>query len=88
TIELGTQKHKRSFETNQLKGEYDIKYRYFTKSPKTDIARYSIAAAAGDLLSNDTKRRDILQLQDPDGEKQKIDYEIAASLPEGLPQTP
>lgn len=80
TIELGTQKHKRKFQVNQLKGEFDIKYRYFTKSPKTDIARYSIAAAAGDLLSNDTKRRDILHLQDPDGEKQKIDYEVAAKV--------
>lgn len=80
TVELGTKKHKRSFKTNQLKGEYDIAYRYFTKSPKIDIARYSIAAAAGDLLSDDTKRRDILQLEDPDGEKEKLDYEFAAKI--------
>lgn len=80
SVELGSRGHKRSFETSKLQGEYEVKYRYFTKSPKVDVARYSMAAAAGSLISEDTKRRDILQLQDPDGEKHKLNYELAEKL--------
>jgi len=80
SVELGVPGHKRSFETSKLDGEYSTEYKYFIKSPKEDIARYSIAAAAGDLISNKTKRETILQLEDPEGEKQQLDIEDAERL--------
>jgi len=80
SVELGTPGHKRKFEVSKLQGEYEVSYRYFTKSPKLDVARYSMAAGAGNLISNDTKRRDILRLEDPDGETHKLNYELAPML--------
>ncbi len=79
-VELGVAGHKRTFETGKLSGEYSTEYKYFIKSPKEDVARYSIAAAAGDLISKKTKRETILQLEDPDGEQRQLDVEEAEIL--------
>ena len=51
---------------------------------KIDIARYSVAGAAGDLISDHTKRRDILQLEDPDGEEKLLLFEEAERLSPGI----
>ena len=80
SVELGVPGHKRSFETSKLDGEYSTEYKYFIKSPKEDIARYSIAAAAGDLISKKMKRETILQLEDPEGEQRQLDVEDAEIL--------
>ncbi len=80
SVEIGVPGHKRSFETSKLDGEYSTEYKYFIKSPKEDIARYSIAAAAGDLISKKTKRETILQLEDPEGEQVQLDVEDAELL--------
>lgn len=80
SVELGASGHKRTFQTSKLDGEYSTEYKYFIKSPKEDIARYSIAAAAGPLISNKTKRETILQLEDPDGEQRQLDIEDAERL--------
>jgi len=53
SVELGTPGHKRKFEVSKLQGAYEVTYRYFTKSPKLDVARYSMAAAAGNLISDE-----------------------------------
>lgn len=80
TVELGTPGHKRKFEVSKLKGEYETTYKYFTKSPKIDIARYSVATAAERYLDEDSILRDVLQLEDPDGTKQKRYYDMAAKI--------
>lgn len=79
-VELGTPEHKRTFQVGKLEGEYETSYKYFVKSPKIDIARYSVAAAAGDLVSRKTKMADILQLEDPAGEESRLRYEEAERL--------
>ncbi len=65
TIELGTPGHKRKFNTKKLEGEYETTYKYFVKSPKTDIARMSIAAQAEKYYDPETILTDILQVEDP-----------------------
>ena len=78
--DLGEEGHRRTYSPKELDGEYTIKYRYFSTSPEQNIANYSIANAAGNLISDDTKRRDILKLEDPDGEAAKCRAELAEKL--------
>ncbi|KKM06700.1 hypothetical protein LCGC14_1741390, partial [marine sediment metagenome] len=66
-IELGTPGHKKSFATSKLSGEYDIQYKYFTKSPKIDIARMSLADAAAQWYPREFIYEKVLQVEDPDG---------------------
>jgi hypothetical protein len=80
SVEIGERGHKRTFEVSKLQGEYDIEFKYFVKSPKIDLARYSMAAAAGDLISEKTKRREILQLEDPEGEERLLAWQNAGRL--------
>ena len=87
SIELGVRGHKRTFETSKLKGAYETTYKYFVKSPKIDIARYSVAMNAERYLDEDTILRDILQVEDPDGIKQKRYYDMAAELSPAVMRT-
>lgn len=80
TIELGTRGQKRQFQVSKLDAEYETTYQYFVKSPKIDAGRYSLAAAAGNLISEKTKRETILQLEDPEGEERQLKYEEAELL--------
>ncbi len=87
SVELGVSGHKRKFETSKLKGEYETTYKYFVKSPKIDIARYSVAMNAERYLDEDTILRDILQVEDPDGIKKKRYYDMAAQLSPAVMRT-
>ena len=80
TVELGPRGHKQSFNTSKLAGEYGIVFKYFIKDTKVDAARYSVAGAAGNLISEKTKRRDVIQLEDPEGEEKQLDIEKAGRL--------
>lgn len=80
SVELGTKGHKRSFDTGKLEGEYETTYRYFTKSPKIDIARFSVATAAERYFDDKTILKDILQAEDPDGIMEKRYYDLAAKV--------
>ena len=80
SVELGVPGHKRTFQTSKLDGEYTTTYTYTAKSPTTDAGLYSLAAAAGDLISNKTKRTDILQLDDPAGEERQLRLEEAERI--------
>lgn len=80
SVEIGTRGHKRTFDVRKLQGEYEVAFKYFIKSPKLDVARFSMAAAAGNLISDKTKRRDILQQEDPDGEELQLRWEEAERL--------
>ncbi len=80
SVEIGTRGHKRTFDTRKLQGEYDIAFKYFIKSPKIDVARYSMAAAAGNLIPDKAKRRDILQREDPEEDERQLRWEEAERL--------
>ena len=80
SVELGTHGHKRSFQVSKLEGEYETTFEYFVKSPKVDAGLYTLAAAAGNLIPDKAKRRDILQREDPDGDEKQLRWEEAERL--------
>ena len=80
SVELGTPGHKRTFDISKLEGEYETTFNYFVKSPKTDAGLYTLAAAAGNLIPDKAKRRDILQREDPDGDEKQLRWEEAERL--------
>jgi len=81
SIEVGTPGHKRSFDTEKLKGEYDVNFTYFPKSPKLDMARYSMAAQAKTVaIPQRTIDEEILQVEDPDGRERMRRWEEAERL--------
>jgi len=79
-VELGTKGHKRSFSTSKLKGEYEVTFQYFIRSPRIDAGLYSLAAAAGNLIPDKAKREEILQREDPDGDVAQLRWEEAERL--------
>ncbi len=80
SVELGTMGHRRDFKTSQLNGEFDINYKYFPKSPKVDMARFSMSAAIGNVIPEKAKRIEILQREDPDEDERQLRYEAAEML--------
>ncbi len=80
SVDLGTPGHKRTFQVSKLDGEYETTYKYTAKSPVTDAGLYSLAAAAGNLVSDKYKATHILQLEDPEGDDRQKSYEKAARL--------
>ena len=80
SVELGVPGHKRTFQTSKLDGEYGTTYKYTAKSPVTDAGLYSLAAAAGSLVSEKYKTNDILQLEDPAGDEKQKRWEEAERL--------
>lgn len=80
SVELGVKGHKRTFETGKLEGEYDTTYKYSFKSPSVDAGLYSLAGAAGHLIPDEAKRVEILQREDPDGDKKQLRWEEVERL--------
>ena len=80
SVEIGPEEHKRTFDVRKLQGEYKINFKYFVKSPKIDAARFSMAAAAGNLIPDKAKRRDILQREDPEEDERQLRWEEAERL--------
>jgi len=80
SVEIGTRGHKRTFDIGKLKGEYKVSFKYFIKSSEMDAARFSMAAAAGNLISEKAKRRDILQREDPEEDERQLRWEEAELL--------
>lgn len=76
-VKLGKEESETKWDWRQLKGPYDIKFRFFPSSKEQDIANLSVAAASEPFLSHDTIRRDVLKLRDPDGESAKKQAEDA-----------
>ncbi len=80
TVELGVPGQKRKFNTSKLTAEYQTEYKYFVKSPELDAGALTLASAAGRLLPDRVKRREILQREDPDEDEQWLAWENAALL--------
>lgn len=83
-VKLGDIGFEKQYPYTELDKDYRIQFKFFTTTPKQNMVNYTVASAAGDLLSNDTKRRDILQLEDPEGEATKVWAERAAQLSPGI----
>jgi hypothetical protein len=80
-VELGTPGHKRTFDVKKLEGAYEVVFKYFVKSPKIDIARYSMAQVAQQIgIPQEDIDKDVLQLEDPDGVRRRRSYEQAEKL--------
>jgi len=80
SVEIGTVGHKRTFDTGKLAGQYEVTHKFRVKSLANDAGLASLAASYGDDISAHTKRRDIYQLDDPDGEENWLAYEEAERL--------
>jgi hypothetical protein len=70
-IEVGEQGYKKTYKYKDLDKSYAIKFKVFISSPKMDMANISTAAAVGDLVSEDTKMRDYLHIENPTDETRK-----------------
>lgn len=70
-LKLGELGFQQDYPYQKLDKDFSISFSFFMTSPKQNMANISSAAAVGDLVSDDTKRRDYLQLKDPDGEEAK-----------------
>lgn len=77
STEIGSDGHSRSYNAKDLEGQYYIGYRFFTPTNEDLVAKATIANSMGEAVSDDYKRREIYQLQDPDGEAVKVDSEKA-----------
>lgn len=80
TLKVGSKGHESVWDTEKLKGEYTTAYHYFPKSPKIEMARYSMAASVGNLVSERTKRVEILQREDPDEDERQLRWEEAEMI--------
>jgi len=68
------------YDVSKLKGKFIVDFTYFSKNPVVDVARYEVANSVGSLVSDYTKRREIIHLQDPDGEERLIRTQQAELL--------
>lgn len=83
-IEIKGAGSKNKYTIADLEGEYTIQYQFRTISAEQKLADLSTANASRGLLSEDTIRRDILKLDNPDGEKFAIQSEEAEKIDEVL----
>ena len=75
SIEIGARGHKRTFDARKLVGEYEIAFKYFIKSPKTDAARSALAGTQRGLIPDRSIRRDTLQREDPEEDERWLKWE-------------
>jgi len=75
-VKIGTTE----WDTTKLQGNYTTTVKFFPKSPQVDMARYSMAASAGSLISDRVKRVEILQREDPDRDEDELYWQQAEEL--------
>ena len=66
TLKLGQPGSQNTYQMSNLKGEYNIKYRFYTVSKQQTAADLAIANAARGFLPDDYIRRELMGVQDPD----------------------
>ena len=81
-IIIGPEGSENEYKPADLKGDYTIKYRFFTESAEEKVANFTIARDASAYYSRDTIRRDYLHDKDPDGEELKFMSQQAEMLDE------
>jgi hypothetical protein len=77
---LGEPGNQRTYNVADLKGEYTINFSFYSQTSEDLAADTAVANAMGDLVSDDYKRRNILHLENPDGEKMKQRAELAERI--------
>jgi len=80
SIKMGTPGHKKGFNVSDLEGEYEITFKSFLKSPKTDIARMAVATQAERYYDPVTILEDVLQVEDPKAIMRKRYYFMAEKI--------
>jgi len=85
-FELGAPGHKRTFQSKELEGEYDIEFKYANKSPETDYARLNmgITYKEADMLDELTILREVLNRDDPEGDLNKLNRQRLRKLSPNL----
>lgn len=84
TLDLGREGSTNTYTSSDLEGDYTIKYRFYMESQEQMIANASTANAYKGIVSDDTIRREIVKLKDPDGERVKLESEQAEKVDEVL----
>ncbi len=79
-LELGEEGFRKTYSWKDLNKDVSLKFRVDLTSPKQDMVNISTAAAVGNLVSDDTKRRDYLHIKNPDEENTKMLVEKAARM--------
>ncbi len=79
-LELGEVGSKTIYNYKDLDKEISLKFKVDLSSPKENMVNISTAAAVGNLVSDDTKRREYLHLKNPDEENRKMLAEKAARM--------
>jgi len=82
--ELGEEGKKRKYKPSDLQGDYSIQFRFLSESKEQQIANLSEAQAAKPFISDSTIRRNILKVQDPEAEDERVAAEQAEKLDEAL----
>lgn len=78
---FGASGRERKYQPKDFEGDYSITYKYFQSSKRDKLARLSEAQASLPLpVSDDYRRREILELENPDGEAIKVRAEQAEKL--------
>ena len=77
TSTIGQHGKKKEYAPSDLEGDYTISFKYFTKSKQQRLAGITEAQAVGPLVSDDYKRRELIQMDDPDGDVNKMRDELA-----------
>jgi len=80
TVELGLPGHKRAFKVSDLEQEYQISFKSFLKSPKTDVARMAIAQQAQEFYDPMMILEDVLQVENPKEVMRKRYYYMAEKI--------
>ncbi len=80
TFTLGQAGNERTYNVADLKGEYTVNFSFYSQNNEDLAGNVAVANAMGDLVSDDYKRRNILHLENPDGEKMKQRAELSERL--------
>jgi hypothetical protein len=83
-IKLGDIGYQREYHYGQLNKNYSLSFKFFSTSPKQQMANISVAAALGDTVSDDYKRREVIKLENPDAEESKIWAERAPLMSQSV----
>jgi hypothetical protein len=79
-IELGDELNKRTYNPKDLQGAYTVSFRYATETLEEMASRAAIAQGVKGIISDQTVRKTIMMLNDPDGEEQRIEAEEARRI--------
>ena len=77
-IPIGAEGKKRTYSKADLEGDYSISFKYFQSSREQQIAGAAEAEAMGDLVSDSYKRRELIQVNEPDKVESELRAEQAA----------